>query len=50
MIEETDFEKPANNELVFGDPIQFMARVGYVKEYTIPVSVHRPVESFTIFK
>ena len=50
LIEESDFEKPANNELAFGDPIQFVARVGYVKEYTKPVSVRRPVESFTIFK
>jgi len=27
-----------------------MARIGYVKDYPAPVSVRRPVESFTTFK
>lgn len=50
MIEEADFEKPANKLLGFGGTIQFVARIGYVKDYSKPVSMRRTVESFTVFK
>lgn len=50
MIEEDDFEKAANNILGFDGIIQFVARIGYVKNYSMPVSVRRPVEKFTSVK
>lgn len=50
VIEETGFENEANTFLGFGQRIAFIARVGYVDKYPEPVSVRRPVESFTTFK
>jgi hypothetical protein len=50
MIEETDFEQSANATLGFEGYIQFVARVGYVKTYSKPVSMRRSVESFTVFR
>jgi hypothetical protein len=50
MIEETDFEQSANTTLGFEGYIQFVARVGYVKTYSKPVSMRRSVESFTVFR
>jgi len=50
MIEEQPFEKDANTYLNLNGSIQFVARIGYIKNYPKPVSVRRDVESFTIFK
>jgi len=50
IIEESGFESEANKYLGLNGQILFMARIGYVKDYPAPVSVRRPVESFTTFK
>ena len=50
VIEETGFENDANTQLGLNGKIMFIARIGYVKDYPAPVSVRRPVESFTDFK
>jgi len=50
IIEEPDFENNANATLGFQGRIMFIARIGYVKDYPVPVSVRRPVESFATFK
>lgn len=50
MIEETAFEKEANDYLNLGGTIQFVARIGYIQKYPSPVSVRRSVEEFTTFK
>jgi hypothetical protein len=50
MIEEKNYESEANSFLDYKGTIHFVARIGYVKDYPDPVSVRRPVESFTTFK
>jgi nitroreductase len=50
VIEEEGFENEANQYLGLNGQIMFIARIGYVKDYPEPVSVRRPVESFTTFK
>lgn len=50
VIEEAGFAKEANMNLGLNGQIMFIARIGYVKDYPAPVSVIRPVESFTNFK
>jgi len=50
VIEETAFGNEANQYLGLNGKIMFIARIGYVKEYPAPVSVRRPVESFTTFR
>jgi hypothetical protein len=50
VIEEAGFAKEANMNLGLNGQIMFIARIGYVKDYPAPVSVRRPVESFTNFK
>jgi len=50
VIEEAGFENEANTFLGLNGQIMFIARIGYVNDYPAPVSVRRPVESFTEFK
>ncbi|HEX3006902.1 MAG TPA: hypothetical protein VHO90_04740 [Bacteroidales bacterium] len=50
MIEEQDFEKQVNIRLGYSGIIQFVARVGHVKDYPKPVSVRREVDSFSKFR
>jgi len=50
VIEEAGFENEANTYLDLNGRIMFIARIGYVNNYPEPVSVRRPVESFTTFK
>jgi len=50
VIEEAGFENEANHYLGLNGKIMFIARIGYVKEYPAPVSMRRPVESFTTFR
>jgi len=50
VIEEEGFENEANTQLGLNGKIMFVARIGYVKDYPAPVSVRRPIESFTIFR
>lgn len=50
VIEQAGFENEANKYLGMNRNIMFIARIGYVKAYPDPVSVRRPVESFTEFK
>lgn len=49
MIEENTFENDANIYLNAQGVIQFVARIGYVKETNKSNSVRRPVNSFTEF-
>lgn len=50
LIEVPEIEQEVNNRLAPGKKILFVARVGYVKESTPPVSKRRTVESFTTFR
>lgn len=50
VIEETGFGNEANTFLGLNGQIMFIARIGYVNDYPVPVSVRRPVESFTTFR
>jgi len=50
IIEEIGFENEANTLFGIGERIAFIARIGYIDKYPEPVSVRRPVESFTTFK
>lgn len=49
IVEEPGFENKANTFLDFKGRIMFIARIGYVDKYPEPVSVRRPVDSFTTF-
>ncbi len=48
MIEDPEFEKKANDFLGLNEPIQLVARIGYVKNYPNPVSVRRDIHDFII--
>lgn len=50
VIEEMGFGNEANTFLGLNGQIMFIARIGYVNDYPVPVSVRRPVESFTTFR
>lgn len=50
IIEEAEFENRTKNQLKLQGKILFVARIGYVNDYTKPVSLRRPVESFSVFK
>ncbi len=46
IIEESSTNKILNSSLEITEPIQFLLRVGYLKNYPEAVSVRRPVERF----
>ena len=46
IIEEAKTNQILNKSLGFTQPIQFILRTGYLKNYPSPVSLRRPVESF----
>ncbi|MBX9784241.1 MAG: nitroreductase family protein [Chitinophagaceae bacterium] len=46
ILEEQPFNKQVNAELGITDPVQFILRTGYVKNYPQPVSLRRPAEMF----
>jgi hypothetical protein len=46
ILEETSTRKILNQSIGISDPIQFILRTGYVKNYPQPVSLRRPVEGF----
>lgn len=50
IIEIPEIEREANDELMSGRKIRFVARIGYVNDYPASVSKRRSVESFTVFK
>ncbi|MDX9772915.1 MAG: hypothetical protein RBT02_05765 [Bacteroidales bacterium] len=50
IIEENNYELSAGKFLGFDGKLEFIARIGYVNNYPAPVSVRRPVESFTTFR
>jgi len=50
IAEETDYENEARAVLALNGKIMFIARIGYVENYPEPVSIRRPVDSFTTFK
>lgn len=49
-IEESEPGTGNSNFLGFQGKLMFVARIGYVKDYPQPVSLRRPVESFTTFR
>lgn len=46
IIEEAETSKLLNNSIGINEPIQFILRIGYLKNYPEPVSVRRPVDWF----
>jgi len=46
VLEEEKTRSIANQSLGIGEPIQFLLRAGYCKNYPVPVSLRRPVEWF----
>ncbi len=46
VLEETASAHLVNNAVGLADPVQFILRTGYVKDYADPVSLRRPVSSF----
>jgi hypothetical protein len=45
-LEEVSTQKILNQSIGIRDPIQFILRTGYVKNYPPPVSLRRPVDGF----
>lgn len=50
IIEVPPIYQEVNGKMMSDRRIRFVARIGYVNEYSAPVSKRRPVESFTTFK
>ena len=46
ILEEPETEKMVNASVNMSDNIQFMLRLGYLKEYPDPVTLRRPVNWF----
>ncbi|TCD01537.1 Acg family FMN-binding oxidoreductase [Pedobacter psychroterrae] len=46
ILEEPSIHQRFNASIGINDPVQFILRAGYVKDYPEPVSLRRPVESF----
>ena len=46
ILEESSTQKQLNSAIGINEPIQFILRTGYVKNYPPPVSLRRPVEEF----
>lgn len=46
ILEETQTKKQVNSSIGIGDEIQFILRLGYLKNYPEPVSLRRPVNWF----
>lgn len=46
ILEETSTKQTINPSIGINDNIQFILRMGYVKDYPVPVSLRRPVDWF----
>jgi hypothetical protein len=46
ILEEASTMKILNQSIGISEPIQFILRIGYVKNYPPPVSLRRPVDGF----
>ena len=46
IIEETASSQLLNNSIGINEPIQFILRTGYLKNYPDPVTLRRPIEQF----
>ena len=46
ILEESATQQKVNKALGISDPVQFLLRLGYVKDYPSPVSLRRPVDWF----
>jgi hypothetical protein len=46
ILEEASTQKILNQSIGISEPIQFILRTGYVKNYPPPVSLRRPVDGF----
>jgi hypothetical protein len=46
ILEEASTRKILNQAIGISEPIQFILRTGYVKNYPPPVSLRRPVDGF----
>ena len=47
VIEETSTNQILNQSLKINEPVQFILRTGYLKNYPGPVSLRRSVDQFT---
>ncbi|MEP7075829.1 MAG: nitroreductase [Acidobacteriota bacterium] len=47
-LEEPSIKDSVYQSLALGDEIQFVLRLGYLKEYPAPVSLRRPVDRFVV--
>ena len=48
ILEETACSQLLNNSMGINKPIQFVLRIGYLKNYPDPVTLRRPVDQFLI--
>lgn len=48
ILEEDPYSREITKELMLDGKIQFVARIGYVKEYSSPVSLRMPVQNIII--
>ncbi len=46
ILEEAPYRNTVNDSIGISDDVQFILRIGYIKNYPEPVSLRRPVESF----
>ena len=46
VLEEQSIGQQLNRAMGITEPIQFILRLGYVKDYPNPVSLRRPFEQF----
>jgi hypothetical protein len=49
VLEEAPFSTKINEAIKITAPVQFILRCGYIKRYSDPVSIRRPVNSFVKF-
>ncbi|MBN2747652.1 MAG: hypothetical protein JXR34_13075 [Bacteroidales bacterium] len=50
IVEETGPGSEAKTVLTLSGKVMFIAQIDYVESYPEPVSLRRPVESFSTFK
>jgi hypothetical protein len=46
IIEEASTNQLLNNSIGINEPVQFILRTGYVKNYPEPVTLRRSIEQF----
>ena len=48
ILEEAATNQSLNRSIGINEPVQFILRTGYLKEYPKPVTLRRPVEGFLV--